>query len=104
MGRTRPFFAIAIGFTWLLQMPAVLAHFGVLPGGPERYLLPAALAGFGPLVGAVLAAWLEGRGPAVRALFRRILVWSVNGVWYLIALAGVGVMCALGAAAYPATG
>ena len=56
------FFALALGGTWLLQLPALLAARGVLPGGVRAYLLPATLGGFGPLVAAIVAARLEGPG------------------------------------------
>jgi hypothetical protein len=62
------FFGIALGFTWLLQLPALLGAQGVLPGGTDPYLAAAGLGGFGPLVAALVAARLEGRA-AVRALF-----------------------------------
>ena len=53
------FFALALGGTWLLQLPALLAARGLLPGGTDPYLPAAALGGFGPLVAALVAARLE---------------------------------------------
>jgi len=86
LGGTIPFFAAALGITWALQLPALLAQQGVIPGPVERYLLPAVLGGFGPLIAAVLAARMEAGGAGVRALFRRMRIWRMNPIWYLVTL------------------
>jgi uncharacterized protein len=85
-GSTTFFFLVALGSTWVLQLPAVLAKYGVIPGGVETYLLPAALGGFGPLVAAILAARREGGRSAVKALFRPPRAHKVGMHWYAVAL------------------
>jgi membrane protease YdiL (CAAX protease family) len=92
-GTTVVFFAAALGMTWLLQLPAVLAKEGVIAGPAERFLLPAALGGFGPLVAAILAARLESRG-RVRALFARFRIW------YVVALVVFAAIYVTGTATY----
>src|SRR5215831_6727495 len=73
-GSTRFFFVIALGFTWLLQLPAVLVQYGMLAGGAEGWVPLAALGGFGPLVAAMLAARRENGRSGIRALFGRLSI------------------------------
>jgi membrane protease YdiL (CAAX protease family) len=81
------FFALAFGITWLVQAPAVLARFGVIPGPPEQYMNLAGLGLFGPAIAALIAARLEPGGAGTRAFFRSIWQWRVHPIWYLVALA-----------------
>jgi membrane protease YdiL (CAAX protease family) len=93
------FFGLALGGTWLLQLPAVLGARGVLPGGVAPYMLPAALAGFGPLVAAIVAARLEGPG-RVRELFASLRPRASLAGWYLLALLAFPMIHLLGESAY----
>ncbi|HMJ53072.1 MAG TPA: type II CAAX endopeptidase family protein [Polyangiaceae bacterium] len=94
------FFAAALGITWLLQLPAVLAKEGVIAGPVERFMLPAALGGFGPLVAAILAARLEAGGAGVRALFARLRRGPVGAIWYVVALGIFAAIYLAGTAVY----
>ncbi len=85
--RVAPFFALAFGVTWALQIPGVLAQEGLLPGDPAAYLPFAMLGIFGPLVAAVILSAREGGRPAVRALFASLLRWRVHPLLYVAALA-----------------
>ena len=98
------FFAVTLGFTWALQLPAALAKLGVIPGPVETYMPLVALGAFGPLLGAVLAARREGGRAAVRALFRPDGVRRVGAGWYVVALFGFGAVYVLGTVAYRAVG
>ena len=100
LGGTLPFFIGALGITWLFQLPALLAQQGIIAGPVERYLLPAVLGGFGPLIAAVLAARIEAGSAGVRALFRRIRIWRMSPLWYLVALGLVAAIYVAGTAVY----
>jgi membrane protease YdiL (CAAX protease family) len=101
---TTAFFAAALGFTWLLQLPALLAQRGILPGPAERFVLPAALGGFGPLLAAVLLSRIEGGGAGVRALFRPLRTWRVGAGWYVVALGGFAMIHVGGRAVFSLLG
>lgn len=53
------FFAVALGFTGILQLPALLLHFGLFGGHPERLLPLVGLGAFGPVLAAVVASRRE---------------------------------------------
>jgi membrane protease YdiL (CAAX protease family) len=84
--RTLPFFVAAFGFTWALQLPALLAKYGILAGPPERFMPLVGLGAFGPLLAAVLASRLERGGPGAGALLDRLRLWRLPVRWYLVAL------------------
>ena len=100
LGGTLPFFVGALGITWLFQLPALLAQQGIIAGPVERYLLPAVVGGFGPLIAAVLAARIEAGGAGVRALLRRIRIWRMSPLWYLVALGLFAAIYVAGTAVY----
>ena len=98
------FFTAALGITWLLQLPAVLAMTGIIAGPVERYILPALLGGFGPVGAAVLAARWESGGAGVRALFRRMLDFRAGAGWYAVALLIFAAIYVSGSAVYRLAG
>jgi uncharacterized protein len=81
---TAPFFLIAIGFTWALQLPVVLAQRGVISTPVEALMGVAALGGFGPLVGALFTARTDPGG--IRGLFRRAFTLGTAKRWVLLSL------------------
>src|SRR6187401_238331 len=93
------FFGLALGGTWLLQLPALLGARGMLPGGVAPYMLPATLGGFGPLVAAIVAARLEGPGRVVE-LFASLRPRLRLVGWYLVALLAFPAIHVLGEATY----
>ena len=78
------YFALAFAVTWALDLPALLAHEGLIDGPPERYMALVGLGAFGPMVAAMIAARVEGTG--LKALFRPIGTWRVGVSWYFAAL------------------
>lgn len=90
------FFALTFAITWTLQMPAVLAQRGWLPGEAEAYLPFAMLGIFGPLAAAtILTARRDGRA-GVKRLFAGLLAWRVRWYWYAVALVVPGLLLTLG--------
>ena len=102
--RTLPFFVTAFAITWALQLPAVLAQHGLIPGPMERYLLPLGLGAFGPLLAAVIASCWEAGRAGVRDLFRPLRTWRVGVGWYLVALGIFGVIYVAGTAVFTVLG
>jgi uncharacterized protein len=92
------YFALAFAITWALQLPALLASRGVIPGTADRYMALVGLGAFGPMFAAMIAARVEGTG--VRALFRPLGIWRVKPWWYLAALALPGAIFVVAAGAY----
>ena len=103
-GKIFLFFALALGIIWGLQLPALLAKIGVIEGPAERYLLPAALGGFSPVVAAILAARSESGREGVRALFARFRIRQVGAAWYLVAFGIFAAIYVTGTAVYRTLG
>jgi membrane protease YdiL (CAAX protease family) len=99
-GQTFAFFFAALGIIWLLQLPALLAKGGVIAEPVERYLLPALLGGFSPLIAAILAARIESGRAGVRALFARFRVGPIGAIWYVVALCIFAAIYLMGTAVF----
>ncbi len=85
-GGAAAFLLLTFAGTWSLQLPAVLAQRGLLPGNPTSYLPFAALGIFAPIAAATfLTARAEGRF-GVRRLYARLLPNESSWAWYAVAL------------------
>jgi uncharacterized protein len=84
--RTGRFFVVALGLTWLLQLPAVLAQWGVIAVDPGQ-LMP--LTGLGTLTPIAAAVWFSWREPGGLRALRDQLKWRVGAGWYLVAVFGL---------------
>jgi len=95
---------LANGITWLLWLP------GLIIGLQKDYLLPNFdtyhllfetgfknsqhlylsiaffLGVYGPLVGGLVATWMDGGKEGLSDLWKRITHWEIDGKWYLTAL------------------
>ena len=80
------YFALAFGITWLVQLPAVLAHYGLIPGPEAQYMSPAGFGLFGPMIAALIVARIEGGRGGTGKFFHSIWKWRVSPIWYLVAL------------------
>lgn len=81
-----PFFLLAFGFTWALQVPGVAMRLLHGPGHGDALMPLAVLGIFGPLVAAItLTARAEGRD-GVRRLLAPLRRWRVSPAWYVMAL------------------
>jgi membrane protease YdiL (CAAX protease family) len=96
------YFVLAFAVTWVLQLPALLAHEGVIDGPPERYMTLVGLGAFGPMVAAMIATRIEGTG--LKALFRPLGTWRVGVPWYFAAFLLPGAIFVLAAATWNALG
>lgn len=89
------FFALTFAITWGLQVPAVLAQEGWLPGDPRGYLPFAGLGMLGPSIAAFLVVRHQGSG--LRSFLRQ--TFSVRGLrphWLLIGALLPAVMLSAG--------
>jgi len=84
--RVGPFFLLTFAITWGLQVPGVLAGWGVLPGDPRSYLPFAGLGLLGPGAAALVFAHREGGRAGVKALLAPLLRWRVGLGWYALAV------------------
>ena len=78
------YFILAYAISWAVQIPLALKAQG-LSQAPIPFSIHY-LAGYGPMLSAVIMTWLTGGIGALRELFGRILKWRVQPVWWLVAI------------------
>ena len=89
------YFALAIGISWLVELPLVAATQGWL-----RVPIPFAihyLAAFGPMLAALIMTWIGDGTDGLKELFGRITQWRVPAVGFLAALLSAVALFALSA-------
>lgn len=113
---------IANGITWLGWIP------GLVIGAPQGYIMPNfdtyaelfksgfansqhiflgiafQLAVYGPLIGGLVAAWMDGGKEGFSDLRQRITRWNIGGHWYLTALGLTVLVAGLPVAVFALTG
>jgi len=99
---TTAFFPIALGFTWALQLPGLLASRGLIDAKAESLLPLAGLGAFGPFVAALICS--RGAPGGGLGLLRRVTIWRVGAGWYLVALFGLGGVYVIARAVFGAGG
>jgi len=90
------FFVLAFAITWAILIPTVLASYGLISIPiPTGFLL---IMGYGPTIAAVAVTGALGGAPAIRALFKRLLIWRVGWGWWAVTLLlnGLIILGALG--------
>lgn len=80
------YFALAFGITWGLQLPAVLAHDGLVAGTEQQYMNLAGMGLFGPMIAALVVARIEDGPGGAGKFFRSIWKWRVSPIWYGVTL------------------
>jgi membrane protease YdiL (CAAX protease family) len=91
------YFALALGLSWLVELPLALGAQGVL-GVPVPYALHY-LASFGPLLAALVATAVLDDGPGLRDLLARAVRWRIGLGWWLVVVGSPVALFALGAVA-----
>jgi membrane protease YdiL (CAAX protease family) len=79
------YFLLAYFISWIIWLPLVLEKYGItgLPILPEYHHN---LGSFGPMIAAIISKYIfEGRN-GVKDIFRRMISWRVNWIWYLVVL------------------
>jgi hypothetical protein len=92
------YFSLAFAITWCLDLPALLAAWGLLEGPPDRFMNLVGLGAFGPMLAAMIAVRVERSG--VKSLVLPLLMWRVDAKWYLAALVLPGGIFVVAAALY----
>lgn len=91
-GNVTAFFVLAFAITWCLQLPAVFAKEGLIPGNAAVYLPFAMLGIFGPAAAASLLTAREAGRAGLRRLFGGLLEWRAPLRCYLVPLVLPGLL------------
>ena len=78
------YFLLAYFFTWSIEVPVMLAAWGVID-----FHLPLsleALAGFGPFLAAIIVLGVSSGKPGIGKLLASLVKWRVPGTWLAFAL------------------
>ncbi len=90
------YFILAYAISWAVQIPLALQAQGLI----QATIPPSIhyLAGYGPMLAAVITTWLATGANGVKELLSRLLRWRVPPVWWLVAGSPIAlyVMVALG--------
>jgi membrane protease YdiL (CAAX protease family) len=90
------FFVMAYAFSWLVEIPLALEAQGVIQAQIPFSLHY--LAGYGPLLSALIVTGMIGGTQGLRELFGRMTKWNVSPSWWLVAVVPLGFFLAVAAA------
>jgi membrane protease YdiL (CAAX protease family) len=96
------YFALAIGISWLIEVPLALQAQGI-----SALQIPHAVhyaASFGPLLAALAVTAAVDDGPGLRDLLARAARWQIGAGWWLLAVGSPFLMFATGVAVSRAFG
>ena len=91
-GHVTQFFVLSFAITWCLQLPAVFAKEGILPGNMNVYLPFAVLGIFGPAAAATLLTVREAGRAGLRRLIFGLFEWRAPVRCYLVPLLVPGLL------------
>jgi membrane protease YdiL (CAAX protease family) len=89
------FFILAYALSWMIEIPLALQAKGII-----QQLFPFSLhylAGYGPLLAALIVTGITGGSEGLRELWGRISRWRVKPGWWLVALSPLGIYLLVGA-------
>ncbi len=78
------YFILAYAVTWMVQIPLALKAQRLIQA-PIPFSIHY-LAGYGPMLSAIIVTWLTGGVGELKELFRRMLKWRVPPVWWIVAI------------------
>ena len=97
-----PFFVLAYAFSWTIEIPLALQAQGIVQ---ERFPFSIHyLAGYGPLIAAVLVTGITGGAEGLRELWERMTRWRVKPGWWLVAVSPLGIYLLAAAALWLSQG
>lgn len=83
------FFILAYALSWMIEIPLALQTRGIV-----REVFPFSihyLAGYGPLLSALIVTGISGGSEGLRELWERISRWRVKPGWWLVAVSPLGI-------------
>lgn len=83
------FFALACVISWAIEIPLALTNRGII-----RSEIPFSLhylAGYGPMLAAIVVTRLTGGKTGLKGLFERMRKWRVKPIWWLVAITPLGI-------------
>jgi membrane protease YdiL (CAAX protease family) len=83
------FFVLTYALSWMVEIPLALTLRGVIRSDISFYLHY--LAGYGPMLAAIVVTGLNGGATELKNLFDRMTKWRVRPIWWLVAISPLGI-------------
>lgn len=83
------FFALACAISWAIEIPLALTNRGII--GSDIPFSLHYLAGYGPMLAAIVMTVLTGGKTGLKGLFKRMSKWRVKPIWWLVAITPLGI-------------